>query len=64
MRYWAGAATSPGHIRADHSGRLGRAMYNLRRFAHVDGLKAIACERPSPEHPYLAGREFRNDHNG
>jgi len=39
-------------------------MYNLRRFAHVDGLKAIACERPSPEHPYLAGREFRNDHNG
>jgi len=39
-------------------------MYNLRRFPHVDGLKAIAHERPSPEYLYLAGREFRNDRNG
>jgi len=36
-------------------------MYNLRRFAHVDGLKTIACERPSPEHLWLAVGEGNLD---
>jgi hypothetical protein len=38
------------HTKADHSRRLGRPMYNLRRFANVDGLKAIARERTISPH--------------
>jgi hypothetical protein len=33
------------HTKADHGRRLGRPIYNLRQFAHVDGLKGNARDR-------------------
>jgi hypothetical protein len=42
MRYWAGAATRSCHWQVNNNGRREITKYNLRRFAHVDRLTAIA----------------------
>jgi hypothetical protein len=31
-------------MKVNNSGRQGMATYNLRRFAHADGPKAMACD--------------------